>query len=573
MKIPDAKEGGGYARLRFYEDVIQKCFQSRQQRIDQYSTLKYFYLYGCSPNDDGSTYNKIEPVVDTLTAFLYSADSTRFSTHFPPETPPDEWAKAQPISHAVNAEWQNSGADQIFGRALEWACVYNSKFVKLIATEDKQILPYVVDPHCMGVYREDLNGLDRQEAIAQKYYITKSELTTMLSKHPERQKILAALDPKPLRPDDQMSEGLRRILISQQASAGSGPLTPGNSMTGNATLLLNDRISYTPEVQADVVEMVELWVRDDDRDGDYQTVTIAGNSTIIYDRENIFVKGEQPFVQVCPMPMDGYFWGRSFVGKLIGLQAWRNLRISQIQHMLALQAKPPTALSGWGGMVDETDFALDQPGGVLNSSDMMGKVERFAPKIPEDIWADLRELDEMFMECAGLSPILMGRGETGVRSGRQTSDLSRLGSSRTKKRAMCAEDDLETLATKLFKAMRKYQDTVYLTQAVDPGQKPTKFIMNQSPGDAIIKVDGHSNSPLFVEDQKSLSFDMLEAKMIDRESAIEMLNPPMKDMLLRKLPGLEKAEAAALKEKANFELQMAGAKHGAPNGAAPPTKQ
>ena len=30
---------------------------------------------------------------------------------------------------------------------------------------------------------------------------------------------------------------------------------------------------------------------------------------------------------------------------------------------------------------------------------------------------------------------------------------------------------------------------------------------------------------------------------------------------------------AALKEKANFELQMAGAKHGAPNGAAPPTKQ
>ena len=61
--------------------------------------------------------------------------------------------------------------------------------------------------------------------------------------------------------------------------------------------------------------------------------------------------------------------------------------------------------------------------------------------------------------------------------------------------------------------------------------------------------------------------------MIDRESAIEMLNPPMKDMLLRKLPGLEKAEAAALKEKANFELQMAGAKHGAPNGAAPPTKQ
>jgi hypothetical protein len=199
---------------------------------------------------------------------------------------------------------------------------------------------------------------------------------------------------------------------------------------------------------------------------------------------------------------------------------------------------------------------------VLNNTDPMGgKVEQFAPAVTPDLWHDLSMIDEMFMEAAGLSPLLMGRGETGVRSGRQTSELSRLGSSRTKKRALAVEDDLETLATKMYKALRKYNEDKLMTVPLEPQDKAVPFILNQAPDDAVIKVDAHSNSPLFVEDQKELAGTMLEAHAIDRESFIDMLNPPMKDVLIRRLSRIMKAEADAAKMKAQQEQQAIQAKH------------
>lgn len=576
MKIPGEKEQNGYARLQFYREVTDACFYSLRKRIEQYDTLKHYWMYGCSPEGDATPYNKIEPIIDTLTAFLYSADSTRFSAHLGPEVAAAEWDKVQTISKAVNSEWTNSGSDQIFGQGLDLACVYNTSFIKTLV-KDSHLIPYVVDPHCVGVYREDINGLDRQEAIAHRYYITVSQLETELSSHPNREQILASIPARPMRPKDEMPEGLRRIIVTNMA--GVPPLTPGNQVTGNGTIFLSERVDYTPGIAAEVVEMTELWIRDDDIDGngnghsDWRTVTMCEGPVVVYDRPNIFVAGEQPFTQICPMPLHGYFWGSSFAAKLIGLQCWRNVRIDEIMRILALQAKPPHSLSGFSGIADETSFALNIPGGVLNNNDPMGKVERMDLKVPDDIWRDVAQIDEMFSEAAALPPLLMGRGETGVRSGRQTSELSRLGSSRIKKRALAIEDNLETLATKMFKAMRRYDDNSYLTMPSSPGAKPLKFILNQSPEDAVIKVDAHSNSPLFVEDQKELAAGLLEAHAIDRESFIEMLNPPMKDVLLKKLPAIEAKEQAAAKGAADHEIQMAQAKHApAPAGGQPPAK-
>lgn len=560
MKIPGESTNGGADRLQFYRDVIDACFYSRKSRIEQYNVLHSYYLYGAGLGEEGSPYNKIEPIVDTLTAFLYSADSTRFSAHLGPEVPAPEWEKVSAITEAINSEWMNSGADQIFGQALELATVYNTAFTKTIVNEQNTV-PYVVDPHCVGVYREDMNGLDRQEAIAHRYYITRSQLNDELENHPQRAAILGSLAPKPLQPQDEMPESLRRIIITNMAATSlSGPLSPGQTTTGNGTLRMTERMNYMPGIAADVIEMTELWIRDDDLK-DYRTVTIAENDVVIYDRKNIFVPGEQPFTQVCPCPMHGYFWGVSLVGKLIGLQGWRNQRVAEIMRICALEANPPVAATGFSGMADETVFAMNQPGGVLNNSDPMGKVQKFEQKVAPDLWTTLQQIDEMFSEAAALPPLLMGRGETGVRSGRQTSELSRLGSSRIKKRALCIEDALETMTTKMFRALRRYNKSQYSTVPSKPDIKSVKFILNQSPEQLLVKVDAHSNSPLFVEDQKDLAFTMLEAHMTDRESAIRMLNPPMKDVLLRRLPLIEAKEQAAAKAKADHEAQMANAKH------------
>jgi hypothetical protein len=562
MKIPAELA----KREQFYQDVMTACMKSSERRSGVYNMLMHYYTYGSGPQEDPSPYNKIYTVVDTLTAFLYSADSTRFSAHLGPDVAEAEWDKVPVVSRAVNNEWMNNGADLIFSEALELSMVYASTICKWVV-KDSHLQPHVIEPHCFGVYREDINGLDRQEALCHVYYITRSQLEQELEAHPSGASILAKIQDKPKQNDnDGMPERLRQIIVTN--SPGSGPLTPGNTVNGNGAPPWGiTNIDYTPVLDVDLIEMAELWIWNS-AINDYQTVTMADGRVTIYDRPNIFVPKSHPFAQVCPSPRKGYFWGEAIVSRLIGLQAKRNQAMTRKDHILDLQADPPTTLEGFTGAIDEIESALSRAGaGIPLGDNPMAKATMQKRDVPSDVYADIREIDEMFSEAAALPPLLMGRGESGVRSGRQTSELSRLGSSRIKKRALVVEDCLDTFATIGFKAMRRYQDDSYMTEPTKPGAQAMAFILAQVDEDLLIKVDAHSNSPLFVEDQKALAGEMLEARAIDRSSFIEMLDPPMKSVLLRRLKTIEANEAKAAKEKAQHEQQMEQAKHQPQPGA------
>ena len=148
----------------------------------------------------------------------------------------------------------------------------------------------------------------------------------------------------------------------------------------------------------------------------------------------------------------------------------------------------------------------------------------------------------MFAEASGISSVLSGRGETGVRSQGHASQLARLGSSRAKKRALVVEDALEKMATLYLKVMQMDDDTMY--RAADG----LKFIANQFTKNFVVKVDAHSNSPIFMEDLRALAFNLFKAQAIDKESLLDLLEPPMKQLLKDKLKkaedkGQEAAEA------------------------------
>ncbi len=135
----------------------------------------------------------------------------------------------------------------------------------------------------------------------------------------------------------------------------------------------------------------------------------------------------------------------------------------------------------------------------------------------------------MFEEASGIFGVLQGRGETGVRSTGHASQLARLGSARVKKRALVVEDSLEKLATLYLKAMQRYDDTKYTDSAGKP------FILEQFPKDFAVKVDAHSNSPIFTEDTKELAFNLLKVGAIDKESLLDLVEPPMKQLLIDRL--------------------------------------
>jgi hypothetical protein len=520
MRIPTEPLDREY----FYLDLIQKCLVSREDRNPDYASLRSWYLFGNGPDDSPALYNKIFPHIDQLTSFLYSAETTRFSIDLGAAVPQEEHNKIPALTRALNDEWLSSNADQVFSTAVTWSLCFNTTFVKLVI--NKGIHPYLVEPSTIGVLREDTPFLDRQEAFVQTYYITKSELYNRLYSHPNREAIVKRVE-STQHERTEIANGIERIILSQ-----SNP-----TLYGNVNLDLAGMNRYKAVVSEDTVEMTELWVWNDETN-DYQVVTKASPDVIIYDRpgETVFLKGECPFVQVCPNPLYDYFWGMSEVQRLIFLQQLRNKRMAEILDLLSKQVSPPTALIGFTGIMDEKNFALNRAGGLLSTDMPSAKVEKLAPQIPPDLFREIGEIDLMFEEASGIVSVLQGRGEQGVRSSGHASQLARLGSSRAKKRALIIEDSLEKLATLYLKCMQVYNSTHF----TDINGLP--FIADQFTNDFVVKVDAHSNSPIFTEDQRTLAFNLFKAGVIDKESLLDMLDPPMKQLLKDRLKKMEEKQ-------------------------------
>ena len=99
------------------------------------------------------------------------------------------------------------------------------------------------------------------------------------------------------------------------------------------------------------------------------------------------------------------------------------------------------------------------------------------------------------------------------------------------------EDSLEKVATLYMKLMQVYDPTHFKDDNGNP------FIIEQFTRDYVVKVDAHSNSPIFTEDLKSLAFNLFKTQAIDKESLIDLLEPPMKQLLIQKLKKREKQQA------------------------------
>jgi hypothetical protein len=521
----------------FYLDIIQKCLVSREERKPDYAGLRSWYLFGNGPNEGPAIFNKIFPHIDQLTSFLYSAETTRFSINTGAAVPSQEQVKVPALTRALNDEWLNSNADQVFSSAVTWSLVYNTAFVKIVMNNG--IHPYMVEPSCIGVLREDTPYSDRQEALVQTYYITKSELYDRLYSHPKREQIVKRITTTQ-HERTEVSNGVERILLSQ-----SQP-----EMYGNINLDLSGQNRYKATVAEETVEMTELWIWNDETK-DYQVVTKAEPNIIVYDRpgESVFLKGELPFVQVCPNPLYDYYWGGSEVQRMVFLQELRNKRLSEILDLLSKQVSPPTALIGFTGILDEKNFALNRAGGLLATDMPNAKVEKLAPTIPPDLFKEIDKIDAMFEEVSGIGNVLQGKGEAGVRSSGHASQLARLGSSRAKKRALVIEDSLEKLATLYLKCMQVYDPTHFADM------DGRKFIAEQFTKDYTVKVDAHSNSPIFMEDMRQLAFNLYEAKVIDKESLLDLLEPPMKQLLKDRLKKMEEKEKQAAEQKQQQQQQ------------------
>jgi hypothetical protein len=495
--------------------------------------------------------NKIYSHLQQLVSFLYAQDTTRFSVE-PGVGAEKEWMHKVPIlGQYIQELWHSSNSDIFFGTGVLWSLVYGTMLLKPLWRRNG-IYPYLVHPGNFGVLREDvIAGLSRQEAFVECYCMTKSQLESELVDHPYRKRILDQVNVTTGVPSPLQTSSMDRIVMSAidplNAGSGSGVI---DWMSGASQ-------AYLPRVREDIVELYELYVWDTDAN-DYHVFTMVDPDIPLYDRpiSRMFLANQEPYIQICPTPHPDYWWGVSEVERLKPLQTFRNQRMAQILHLLDMQAHPPSTIQGFPSDLQELQYVLDTPNGLLNQPDQdaqKAQATRIKIELPENLWLEVEKIDAMFDEMSGLTNITQGKGESGVRSNSHANQLAKIGSSRPKQRALIIEDQLEDCATLYLKIAQRYDDKRM------KDEKGELFVPAQFLEGCIVKVDAHTSSPIFNDDTQKLLFDLLKVKAIDRESLLDQLTIPHKQLLLQRLKEIiqPQEQAAAKKQQ---ELEMATGK-------------
>jgi len=551
------------ARHLLYEQLVRECTATRTDRFNTYQTLRNYYLFG-SETSRGAPYNKIASTVETLSSFIYSPDMMQFSLHLGTEASSDEIHKAVPLAREVTEQWRLSKTHILFGLGLRWSMVFGLMLMKSIWA-GKKVRSYLVEPHQFGVLREDIMGLDDQEAFTHHYTMTRSALEKNLEGNPRKDSIMKRVGQSATEALPQLSSGMSRLLIGSPVGGVTNSLAiPGNMSSFQGGVGQGQAYDYAPKVEAELLDMCDLYVWDDEIN-DYQVITRSSPDVVIYDRPSNWmghVQGESPFETIRPsFNLYDYFWGDAFVAKLTWLQDWRTERVQQIRQLLTKQFKPPMTMTGGVGIAEEKFLAYGSPDSRISLPTPMGKIDVHAPQMPTDVFAEIAQIDSMFDDQAGLGHVLQGKGEAGVRSKGQADLMARLGSSRPKERAIAAEESAEAIAGNILRLVQDYSDQRFICEI--PGQKPFSFIAEQFTRDYEVKVDGHSSSPIFIEDKKHDAVTLLEAHAIDRETFLNMFDPPNLQALQEKLKVLQAQEAEAKKAElaAGVKEQQHKGKH------------
>ena len=549
MKVPQ-KNLGTWAR-----DIIDQCCVSRPDRISQLASWRSYYYSGSTDANDPARYNKIFSHIDRLASFLYSADDIRFSISYDGVLGEPWVERAAAAARVLNRDYHRRGCDLEFAEAVHWALVEGKTFLKTVWGHNG-LEPWLVHPQFMGVLREDIDGLDRQEAFVHTTYVTPSELDRQIADHPEYDKIKKALGSASKRTtadeQDPLNDTLRQIVIG-----GMRPVQQNVAATSKSNVIISSAPvpNLDPKVANELMRIDELWVQDSERD-DYTTIRLVDPDIVIEGnlrhRNLSGVPEEHPFTEVCANRLDNYFWGQSEIATLAPLQDMLNEAISDVRRITRLQARPPKAFIGFQGLTEAKYKALNVPDGYISEDTPTAKVERLAPEVPPEMFQQIEKILNWFDEAAGFQPIMMGQGEPGVRAGSHAATLLRTGSPRMRDRALLVERQGGSHGDFCFKLLQNKDAEVYTSKLKE------QFMLKQMPGDYRLAVDSHSGSPIFQDDVERKAAVLSKGGALSPTDLIMLTRPPHQDILIEHAEAREKAQAQMMAQ--HPELMLKGKK-------------
>jgi hypothetical protein len=564
-----------------------RCLSTRDERERLYLWREKYYLFGTTSFEQAK-YNKLAAHLDLVSSFLFSPDHAFYHIAADRNASDIEVQQAISLQDDFNEDFQSNIAEYM-SECVKWALVYDTMIPKVGWNRDRgHFFVELIPPHNFGVYRETIADLDSQECFAHTYFIDYQKACGKL--------MLAGkedwINRLKITFTDTMSafpQMMQRMIIS-----GTG----GTNLAGTIFGQMNPDYLQSPIYQAKtevpLVRFTELWSWDDSC-SDWRCFQMLEPDLVIYDSKqeieaykkatrnveylfgrlkkmgkdtsdcNPFFPEEHPFEAVRPYQKYNYFWGQAHIDSLIYLQEWYLERLDQISDILESQADPPRVGSGFLGLNEEKIQAFGAAGTYLFDQLPQAKMETFAPEMPADLFAEVKEISNLFLEASGLTEVMAGRSEQGVRSRQHASELKKSGSGRIKKAALAIEGPIVRLGDKALK-LKMAHDPKELKAGPDENDQVHKFLACDVK-DVRMRVDGHSHSPLFGEEAETMAVLLKKSQAIDNEDFIRMLNPPSRDNLLHHLAKRERKQKQMMqqlqqKDPAAFDKMLAGGAHG-----------
>lgn len=564
-------------------ELIETCTQTRMDRASIYNRREAYYLHGTC-GSSAVKYNRIMCHLDLVSSFVYSPDHAFY--HISAEQSNDDHVIKQAIAlqDSFNDDFQDSGTSDRFGEAVPWSLVYDTMIFKQGWNNLRRALTAeLIAPYDFGVYDERIPDLDSQQAFCHTYYLDYYESIWRIARAGQAKEINKIEVSN--KPAFEMPSMLSRMIISQ---------TGGLNIQGNVLGQINP--SYTPAAtyQSDsrvpLIEWNELWVWDDEA-GDYRFFQVCRPDILISDskdtvealravpgrfesrmpeggdedfyrtKTNYFLPHDHPFTAITPYGKYNYFWGIAHIDSLTVLQDWMSKRLDQIDDILEKQADPPKVGSGFTGLSDESMEAFGGAGTYLFDQMPSAQVKELAPQMPPNLFADFQQINGLFLEASGLTEVLQGKGEEGVRSRQHAQELRKTGGGRIRKTAQRIEVPLTRIGDIGLKLKQKNDDEP-LHPEPDEKDKVEKFYPCQIASQVKIRVDGHSHSPLFGDEAREIAILLKKSQAIENEMFVRMLNPPSKENIIHSLRRQEKAKQQMLKQHPELlQSMMKGGGH------------
>lgn len=550
--------------------LVDQCLETREDRNRLYDWREKYYLYGTAGYQQ-ARYNRIRSHVDLVKSFLYAPSGSYHHIAAPHNAPDLLVRQAMALEDTFNDDLSDASISASISQAIEWGIVYDSMFLKIGWNRNKnQIFADIIPPHNFGVYREELS-LDNQACFVHKYaldYQEAVEACIRAKRDDMIPKLQVVTTPKLSQFPLMMQQ---RMIIAS---------TGGTNLSGNIFGQVNPDYSpvatYQPETRVPLVWFSELWAWDtlagdwrifhmlepDVLVGDSRRTIgairkkmspktiwgeLAKNEDLRISDTNYFIPGEHPFVQICPFPKFNYFWGVCHVDLLIPLQEWMLERLEQIADILEKQAYPSHSFTGFGGLTDERAAAFGGADTWVSDQIPGAKVETHSPDMPPDIFAEFGKLEQMFLEASGLTELLGGKGEAGVRSGAHAQQLKKTGAGRIQSIAEGLKPSLVRVGDISLKLkMMHDEEPIYPEEGEEEQRQP--FRASQIAGPVKMRVEGHEYSPLFGDENEARAILLKKLGAIDEEMLVRAIRPAASDNIIHRLRQKEKKQAKLVRE-------------------------